>query len=302
LNSTWNNRNTTTIRGLRLLAIACLTLYGAAARGDALPANAWSRVPGPSAGETRAIGGFAHGCLAGGVALPPDGDGYEVIRLSRKRNFGHGETVGFVRDLGLQAKAAGLPPFYVGDMAQARGGPLPFGHASHQSGLDVDLWFTFDTGPKRPAASREQVDLPSMLLPGAPAVDPQHFGQRQLRLLRLAAADPRVERIFVSPVIKLALCRGYGALPGGTGWLHRLSPWWGHDDHFHVRLRCPADSPDCESQPPVPPGDGCDAGLAHWAAHPFPPVQAPNPAPPHPKLPAACTAILTAPESEPARQ
>ena len=42
-----------------------------------------------------------------------------------------------------------------------------------------------------------------------------------------------------------------------------MRPWWGHDDHFHVRLACPADSPECTPQAPLPPGDGCDA-LAWW--------------------------------------
>ncbi len=258
------------------------------------PSNDWSRVAGPTPGPSRSIGFYAHGCLAGGVELPPDGDGYEAIRLGRRRNYGHSETVDFVKALGHATHAAGLPPFLVGDMAQARGGPLPFGHASHQIGLDVDIWFTFETAPKRLAAIGEEASLPSMLLPGMAGPDQRRFGPSQLKLLRLAAADPRVERIFVNPVIKQALCRGYGGRRDAA-LLHVLSPWWGHDDHFHVRLFCPADSPDCESQPPPPPGDGCDAGLAHWAAHPQLPPTTGTPQPPRPRLPAACTALLARP-------
>ena len=96
-------------------------------------------------------------------------------------------------------------------------------------------------------------------------------------------------------MIKLALCRGYGgATRQGTAWLHTLSPWWGHDDHFHVRLRCPEGSPLCEAQRPVAAGDGCDASLADWARHPNPPAQTTPPAAPRPKLPAACSAVLAA--------
>jgi penicillin-insensitive murein DD-endopeptidase len=47
-------------------------------------------------------------------------------------------------------------------------------------------------------------------------------------------------------------------------WLGRLRPWWGHQDHFHVRLRCPATSADCTAQPPLGGGDGCDASLNWW--------------------------------------
>jgi len=228
------------------------------------------------------------------VALPVDGQGYEVIRLSRRRFFGHGDTIDFLQSLGRRAQAAGLPLFYIGDMAQPRGGPLPFGHASHQTGLDADIWFTLDTKPGLLAAAREEPDLPSMLTPGdPPAIDPKHFGKRQVTLLRLAAADPRVDRIFVNPVIKLALCRGFGgAAEGGTGWLRTLRPWWGHDDHFHVRLRCPADSPDCEPQKPVADGDGCDEALEDWTHHLAPPVTKKHePAAPK-KMPAACLALM----------
>jgi penicillin-insensitive murein endopeptidase len=255
--------------------------------------NEWSLIEKPTPGPAQAVGGTANGCLAGGVELPADGPGYEVIRLSRRRYFGHVDTVDFVQTLGKHAQAAGLPLFYVGDMAQPRGGPLPFGHASHQTGLDVDIWFTADTKADLPVAAREEPPLPSMITAGdPPRIDPARFGKRQVTLLRLAAADSRVDRIFVNPVIKLAMCRGFGgATAGGSAWLGRLRPWWGHDDHFHVRLRCPDSSPDCEPQKPVPDGDGCDASLEGWTRHLAPPKSPPGPRAPK-IMPAACVALL----------
>jgi penicillin-insensitive murein DD-endopeptidase len=277
----------------RLLS-AALLLAPAAALAE--PGNAWSGVAAPSAGPARAIGGAAQGCLAGAVRLPDDGPGYQVIRLSRRRDFGHPDLVAFVGRLGRQAQAAGLAPFYVGDMAQPRGGPLPFGHASHQTGLDVDIWFNLDPKPPLAPNARENVALPSMLRAGLRDIDRRRFGPRQVALLRLAAADPAVDRIFVNAAIKDALCRGVGgAASGGRDWLRRIRPWWGHDEHFHVRLNCPADSPECAAQVPLPPGDGCDATLAWWRAQ-KPPLRATAaPRPPAPKLPAACAAILAAP-------
>jgi penicillin-insensitive murein endopeptidase len=255
------------------------------------PSNAWSILKAPSDGSAQAIGQDAAGCLAGARALPLDGPGYAVVRTGRHRYFGHPELIDFIERLGRRAKDAGLAAFYVGDMAQPRGGPLPFGHASHQTGLDVDIWFTNRTSPHPGAAEREMPNLPSMLLPDHSGIDPARFGTNQVALLRLAAADPSVDRIFVSPVIKLALCRGSaGGAKDGTGWLQRLRPWWGHDDHFHVRLACPEDSPLCAPQKPVPEGDGCDAGLEDWARHPMaPPAHGPRQAP---VLPAACRALL----------
>ena len=281
-----------------LAAAATLLAAPIAGAGESLPENQWSHVARPSQGPPVVIGGFAHGCISGAVPLPADGTGYEVIHLSRKRYFGHPTTVAFVERLGQRSQAAGLPAFMVGDMAQPRGGPLPYGHASHQTGLDVDIWFDLQQRPLLQAAARETIEPPSMLRADWRGIDPKKFGARQAALLRLAATDPRVERIFVNPQIKLALCRGIGGARGDRAWLQRLRPWWGHDDHFHVRLRCPEGSPECEAQAPIPPGDGCDATLASWARHETPP-------PPHPvigsaprrepALPAACTPLLAAP-------
>src|SRR5215469_917416 len=63
----------------------------------------WSNVTRPSSGPTHIIGGPANGCIAGAKTLPPDGIGYEAIRLSRHRNFGHPDTVDFVQRLGKAA-------------------------------------------------------------------------------------------------------------------------------------------------------------------------------------------------------
>ena len=279
-------------RTLLAIALVLLLSAGGATSSDGDP---WSQVRGPVAGHAEAIGGFARGCLVGAQTLPADGPGYEVIHLERRRYYGHPDTVAFVERLGRATEAAGLPAFYVGDMAQARGGPLPYGHTSHQTGLDVDIWFTLATQPRLAPAERESISLPSMLQPNWQAVNPRRFGPRQVALLRLAASDPKVERIFVNPVIKTAICRAAG--PRDAPWLHKLRPWWRHDDHFHVRLHCPADSPDCESQAPIPPGDGCDSVLASWVRDQRPPPPPETEAAPRrlPVLPAACRAILAAP-------
>ena len=285
------------MRALFLLPLLMVATPAAAA--DTLPANAWSRVAGPSHGATRSIGSYVRGCLAGGIALPVDGPGYEVIRLQRRRFFGHAELVAYLRKLGERTVAAGLPRFRIGDMAQPRGGPLPYGHKSHTNGLDADIWLTFESATGKVSGDREFPELGSVL-DADKQIEPAKFGPDQVKLLQLAAADDRVERIFVNPAIKLALCRGYGgATTAGTGWLRKLRPWWGHDDHFHVRLRCPADSAACEPQPPVEPGDGCDADLESWGRPVSPPAEPPElpatPAVPHPpRTPPACAVVLRA--------
>jgi penicillin-insensitive murein DD-endopeptidase len=291
------NIGNTAITNCYIAAFLLILTLGAPGRATAAEQKVlpWAAVHGASAGPASAIGGPANGCLAGAAVLPADGVGYQAIRLARRRNFGHPDTIAFVARLGRAAEAAGLAPFYVGDMAQPRGGPMEFGHGAHQNGLDVDIWFNLDPKPVLPPMARDDVPLPSMLLPGMHAIDPARFGTRQVTLLRLAAADPRVDRIFVNPVIKQALCQGIaGATAAGSAWLHKLRPWPGHDEHFHVRLACPPGATACVGQSPVPPGDGCDATLAWWFEKHEPTTKPAAPKPPRPRLPTACAALLSA--------
>jgi penicillin-insensitive murein endopeptidase len=257
-----------------------------AAGPDASP---WSAVRTPTAGPPDVIGSAANGCIAGAVALPPDGPGYEIVRVSRDRFYSHPATIAFVERLGRRAAAAGLAPFFVGDLSQPRGGPTSSIHVSHQNGLDVDIWFNLDPKPPLPPAERETIPETSMVRADGKAIDPAHFGPHQVELLRLAASDPVVDRIFVNPAIKRALCQGFGgAAVGGLGWLHRIRPWFGHAAHFHVRLHCPAGDADCVEQAPLPPGDGCDKTLDWW----FEP-HAPVPPKERPPMPAMCRAVLS---------
>ena len=96
----------------------------------------------PFPGPPRPIGSYADGCLAGAVPLPISGPSWQVMRLSRNRNWGTPRLVSFIERLGDNAKKAGWNGLLVGDMSQPRGGPMITGHSSHQIGLDVDIWFT----------------------------------------------------------------------------------------------------------------------------------------------------------------
>ena len=95
----------------------------------------------------RTIGFYSKGCLAGAKALPINGKTWQVMRLSRNRNWGHPELVQFLERLANQAPKTGWRGLLVGDMSQPRGGPMRTGHASHQVGLDADIWLTPDARP-----------------------------------------------------------------------------------------------------------------------------------------------------------
>lgn len=259
----------------------------AALSGGKAVAQDWYQVSGPSGGPAAVIGSAAAGCLAGGVALPQGGEGYQVLRPSRNRFWGHPDTIRFVRNLAQAAQAGGISPFLVGDMAQPRGGPMAFGHGSHQNGLDVDIWFRLPKNPLR----RDEIEapVPISMVQGT-GTDSRTWTADHIRLLELAARAPGVDRIFVNPAIKQSLCRALP--PDKREWLAKLRPWWGHDEHFHVRLACPADSPLCEVQRAVPDGDGCGAEVESWLAKPTLPAP---PSKPHRQtraLPAACGTVL----------
>lgn len=253
----------------------------------------WARVMTPAPGPAEVFGTWTRGCVAGAEPLPATGPGYQVVHLSRHRYYGHPELLSFIEQLGRRAEAAGLAPFYVGDMAQPRGGPMPSGHAAHEVGMEADIYFDLDRKPDLPPAAREDVEPPSMLLANYHELDTHEFGPKQIELLKLAATDPRVARIFVNPVIKAAVCRSVlGSTPEERAWIRPIRPWFGHAAHFHVRLHCPEGSPQCREQKPPPPGDGCGAELESWLRHlpPPPPEDRPHALP---LLPAACHRVLT---------
>lgn len=182
---------------------------------------------------------------------------------SRLRYFGHPMLVDFLQTLGRAVKTRHLGVLLIGDMSQPRGGRAPGGHASHQTGLDVDVWYwqpklgsagTLSAGDRESLKARSVLDTKTEAMQAALATRVEH-------LLQLTAADPHVERVFVHPFIKRELCAKQSS---DHAWLGKLRPWYGHDDHFHVRLACPADSPQCTPQAPVPAGDGCGAELDFW--------------------------------------
>jgi penicillin-insensitive murein endopeptidase len=276
-------------------ALALAALMAAAPAGAQTAQALFAAAPGPTAHPPTPIGGHSRGCIAGAAQLPETGPTWQAMRLGRDHHWGHPEALAFVERLSREAVRAGWAGLYVGDISQARGGPIP-GHASHQIGLDVDIWML---PPRRLDLGRaERESLSSISVKAAnqrqvnAAWTPAHHA-----ILEAAARDPKVERLFVTAPVKLQMCAD--ARGRDRAWLGKIRPWWGHDTHFHVRLRCPAGASGCVDPEPIPAGDGC-AEAVWWVTEALEPPDPDAPATP-PRaplrladLPAQCAAVLRA--------
>ncbi len=304
-------------RGVSLVALAGVAFGGGGfalaqtAPSASVPAKELfgaAATPAPLA--ARSIGFYSKGCLAGGVPLPADGPAagaakpagtgplWQAMRPSRDRAWGHPDLIDFLERFATEVpRVSRWPGLLVGDMSQPRGGPMRTGHASHQVGLDADIWLTPSPGRALSRAERESLSATMIVRPDRLDVDAKAWTPDHLAVIRTAARDSRVERIFVNAAIKKALCR---QAEGDRTWLSKVRPYWGHDYHMHVRLFCPKDSPDCRPQEPPAADDGCGSDLAWWftdeVLHPKPPTKPEKPRPPLvlADLPPACAAVLDA--------
>ena len=262
----------------------------------------------PTANRPMPYGSYAKGCADGLIELPETGPTWQAMRLSRNRNWGHPVMIDYLIDLSEAARQVGWAGLYIGDISQPRGGPMTSGHASHQIGLDADVWML---PPRRLDLSRqEREDISSIPVRSADQRSvTDNWTPAHHALMRAAASDARVDRIFVAAAVKIEMCKT--ATRADRDWLQKIRPVPGHDTHFHIRLKCPRGARHCESQtPPVDElskgGDGCDETLMWWVSDEYlNPKPDPNAEPaPRPRgardytladLPRQCRNVLSSP-------
>jgi murein endopeptidase len=177
--------------------------------------------PDPPARPSRAVGLPWSGRLVRGRQLPAGGAGYATWDPIRKRvgnrgwrRWGTGRLLATVeRVLAAYARRhPDAPPVLVGDLSRPRGGDFGprfggIGHASHQNGLDADVYYPRHDRRLRRARRPDQVDRAA----AQELVD--------------AFVREGAEYVFVGPSLDL---RGPGKV---------VQPLINHDDHLHVRLR-----------------------------------------------------------------
>lgn len=277
---------------------ASTNAFQAAAPGTgAIAKPLFEAVKVPAPGPAQTYGKHAMGCFSGGVQLEETGPTWQAMRLSRNRNWSRPVTLDFVKDLSRKvAQLPGWEGLYVGDLSLPMGGPVS-GHASHQSGLDVDIWMLPPDRLNLTRAERESLSSISMRRASG-AYTNSNWTESHRQMLKIAASDPRVTRIFVFPGAKVDMCQRE---TGDRAYLRKIRPWFGHHYHYHVRLACPRGDRTCVEQAPPPPGDGC-ADAQAWVDRILnPPPPDPNAPPPAPRrearvgdLPQQCADLLAA--------
>ena len=294
---------------MKYLILCVLVLAPLPAGAEKLANKLFGAMDTPSQQQSMPIGSYARGCSAGAVELPESGPTWQAMRLSRNRNFGQPVLVQYLMDLSVTATQIGWKGLYIGDMGQPRGGPMTSGHASHQIGLDADIWMLPPDRLNLSRKEREKISSIPVRSADQRSVT-KNWTPRHAALLQAAASDPRIERIFVAAAVKIEMCKT--ATAADKKWLQKIRPIAGHDTHFHVRLKCPAGATLCETQKPTVSelskgGDGCDDTLMWWVSdaylNPPKPTKPVKPQPPvkGPRqytmadLPEQCAAVLSAP-------
>ena len=167
-----------------------------------------------------AVGSPAAGRLVRGVRLPRQGThffSWDPVRRRAPnrpwRRYGTGRLVSLVLKVAREYRRAHprAPRMAVGDLSRPRGGDFGpqfgyIGHASHQNGLDVDVYYPRGDGRERAPRDASEID---------PALS-------QDLVDRFVAAG--AQTVFVGPNTGL------------TGTAGVVVPLVNHDNHLHVRI------------------------------------------------------------------
>ena len=203
---------------------------------------------------------------------------WQVMRLSRNRNWAHPDMVALLERLSAKAhKDAGWPGILVGDMSQPRGGPMITGHASHQVGLDADIWLTPMPNRRLSRNEREEMSAVMMVRDDRLDIDPKVWTPSHL------VGDPRrgagAERASASSSTPRSR-RRCAARPRATA---AGCPRCGRCTATTITSTSASNArpaaANARAQPAPAESEGCSAGdLAYWfkdsVLHPKPPKDA----------------------------
>ncbi len=171
----------------------------------------------PAPLAARALGWYAEGCLAGAIGAADQRQTWQVMRLSRNRNWGHPNLVAMPRAAcrDRERRSAGTDCWSATCRSRAADRCCT-GHASHQVGLDADIWLT--PMPERELTRKEREEMSATMMVAAdrkdvdpnvwtPAAHRHHQGRgRAARRSSAFSSMPRSRKRFAA--------RPAGSAPG----------------------------------------------------------------------------------------
>jgi penicillin-insensitive murein endopeptidase len=188
------------------------------------------------------------GTLAGGVNI------FHVIMQNpallataspEELQYGTQEMVDIILDIAHFSATLGMTPVVIGDISRKSGGKLGR-HLTHQRGLDADIAY-IARGKKKSGHRSDKYDNRFTELYEQKRKVTQNFDlEANYKLIERLVARSDVQSIFVG-------CGVYDALEtrdqkSATSALKHVYAQKGHEDHFHLRVRCPADASGCKNE------------------------------------------------------
>lgn len=208
----------------------------------------------------QAVGRVNAGRLENGISLviaDSKNVGFTLRRPNLNKHWATSELAYLIDKMGTYTrKIAPDHILRIGNISKEHGGKSA-PHKSHQNGLDVDIAFYFKSDADSAASE-------SAIKNGSPRAD--WMMAQQWELFKYVTSSKFVNRIFIHPALKKALCQNAikkGELQrdskSGIAYetLRRLRPESGHYNHFHMRIECSESQIRCRTLAPPPAQTGC---------------------------------------------
>lgn len=209
--------------------------------------------------QSRPIGTPNQGLLEDAECLPESGEGYMQLFRDMQRIWGATPMIDMIQKTAadMSRRYPGRDRLQVEDISAENGGDID-GHGSHENGLDVDLGFFKVNGIEHDPRATGQMYAPKMVEGGRPTAN---FDlERNWELMKTLHRHGNVQKVFIDQVLKNEMCRyakSKGDYNSNIQVLRSLRHETNHQDHIHVRLRCPANAKKCVNLPDPPAGSGC---------------------------------------------
>lgn len=226
---------------MKLYVLPLIILSGLAF-GDAIPVGT------PDAGR-----------LIDGECMPQDGEGYMQLYRDVQHIFGTQPMITMLEKTAadISKKYPGRDRLQIEEISAKEGGDIE-GHGSHENGQDVDIQFYKANSIEHDPIAKRQKYADSMVVDGK--VSSNFDVERNWELMKALHRHGNVQKIFIDQVLKNQLCnyakstKDYAA---NVNVLRSLRHVENHQDHIHVRLRCPSSAKGCRNLPEPPAGSGC---------------------------------------------